>query len=143
LGRSVARINVHLGLLRIWRERQLSALIRRIERLVPHDAPLIIAGDFNDWTRRASDYLMRGLDVVEVFEQYGRSPARSFPAMLPFLHLDRIYARGFRVKDRSRASRPHWSRFSDHAARCLHCSCPKKSASPGRRARASQPPAAT
>src|SRR5262249_34435751 len=61
-------INVHLGLLRIWRQRQLEALVGRIERLVPHGAPLIIAGDFNDWTRRASEYLMRALDVSEVFE---------------------------------------------------------------------------
>ncbi len=74
-------INVHLGLLRIWREKQLEALASRIERLVPHDAPLIIAGDFNDWTRRASEYLMRALDVSEVFETYGRGPARSFPAV--------------------------------------------------------------
>ena len=114
--RPLHTVNVHLGLLRIWRERQLSALIRRIERLVPHDAPLIIAGDFNDWTRRASEYLIRALDVVEVFEAYTRSPARSFPAMLPFLHLDRIYARGFRVKLAHVHRGPHWSRFSDHAA---------------------------
>ena len=109
-------INVHLGLLRIWREKQLEALASRIERLVPHDAPLIIAGDFNDWTRRASEYLMRALDVSEVFETYGRGPARSFPAMLPLLHLDRIYVRGFRVKLAHVHRGGHWARFSDHAA---------------------------
>jgi endonuclease/exonuclease/phosphatase family metal-dependent hydrolase len=91
-------INVHLGLLKVWREKQLVALVNRIERLVPHDAPLIIAGDFNDWTRRASHGLIRALNVSEVFETYGRGPARSFPAMLPFLRLDRIYVRGFRIK---------------------------------------------
>jgi endonuclease/exonuclease/phosphatase family metal-dependent hydrolase len=109
-------INVHLGLLRIWREKQLEALASRIERLVPHDAPLIIAGDFNDWTRRASEYLMRALDVSEVFETYGRGPARSFPALLPLLHLDRIYVRGFRVKLAHVHRGGHWARFSDHAA---------------------------
>ena len=36
--------------------------------------------------------------------------------MLPFLHLDRIYARGFRVKLAHVHRGPHWSRFSDHAA---------------------------
>jgi endonuclease/exonuclease/phosphatase family metal-dependent hydrolase len=109
-------INVHLGLLRIWREKQLEALASRIERLVPHDAPLIIAGDFNDWTRRASEYLIRALDVSEVFETYGRGPARSFPAMLPLLHLDRIYVRGFKVKLAHVHRGGHWARFSDHAA---------------------------
>jgi endonuclease/exonuclease/phosphatase family metal-dependent hydrolase len=109
-------INVHFGLLRIWRQKQLEALVGRIERLVPHGAPLIIAGDFNDWTRRASEYLMRVLDVWEVFETYGRGPARSFPAVLPVLHLDRIYVRGFRVKLAHVHRGLHWARFSDHAA---------------------------
>jgi endonuclease/exonuclease/phosphatase family metal-dependent hydrolase len=51
-----------------------------------------------------------------VFEQtYGR-PARSFPAALPFFHLDRIYVRGFSVKD-ARVHHGHaWARISDHAA---------------------------
>jgi endonuclease/exonuclease/phosphatase family metal-dependent hydrolase len=140
--RPLHTINVHLGLLRIWRERQLSALIRRIERLVPHDAPLIVAGDFNDWTRRASDYLIRALDVVEVFEAYGgRAPARSFPAMMPFLHLDRIYARGFRVKLAHVHRGPHWSRFSDHAALSALLT-PEPQRGPKARVRASRPPAA-
>ena len=109
-------INVHLGLLKVWREKQLVALVNRIERLVPHDAPLIVAGDFNDWTRRASQGLIRALDVSEVFETYGRGPARSFPAMLPVLRLDRIYVRGFRVKLAHVHRGVNWARISDHAA---------------------------
>jgi len=109
-------INVHLGLLKVWREKQLVALVNRIERLVPHDAPLIVAGDFNDWTRRASHGLIRALDVSEVFETYGRGPARSFPAMLPVLRLDRIYVRGFRVKLAHVHRGVNWARISDHAA---------------------------
>jgi endonuclease/exonuclease/phosphatase family metal-dependent hydrolase len=109
-------INVHLGLLKVWRERQLLALVNRIERLVPHDAPLIVAGDFNDWTRRASESLIRALEVSEVFETYGRGPARSFPAMLPVLRLDRIYVRGFRIKLAHVHRGMHWARISDHAA---------------------------
>jgi endonuclease/exonuclease/phosphatase family metal-dependent hydrolase len=108
-------INVHLGLFRAWRERQLLALVNRIDRLVPHDAPLIVAGDFNDWTRRASHLLERSLDVSEVFESSGRGPARSFPAMLPVLHLDRIYVRGFRVKLAHVHRGLQWARISDHA----------------------------
>jgi endonuclease/exonuclease/phosphatase family metal-dependent hydrolase len=109
-------INVHFGLFKVWRERQLTALVQRIERMVPHEAPLIVAGDFNDWTRRASDTLVRALEVTEVFESYSRAPARSFPAMLPMLHLDRIYVRGFRVKLAHVHRGLQWSRISDHAA---------------------------
>lgn len=109
-------VNVHLGLAARWRRRQLEALRKRIERLVPSDAPLVIAGDFNDWRRQASDELIAGLEVQEAFEAFGGRPARSFPAALPVFPLDRIYVRGFKVKQ----ARVHhgyvWSRLSDHAA---------------------------
>lgn len=109
-------INVHLGLLKRWRSQQLNALVSRIERLVPHDAPLIVAGDFNDWTRRASSHLQFALDVREVFESTGSAPARSFPAAMPVLQLDRIYVRGFDVRlAHVHRGRP-WARISDHVA---------------------------
>lgn len=109
-------INVHLGLFRAWRERQLGALVNRIDRLVPHDAPLIIAGDFNDWHNRAGNLLAERLGLVEVFGGINGQPARSFPATLPVFRLDRIYVRGFSI-ERSEVhfGRP-WSKISDHAA---------------------------
>ena len=107
---------VHLGLMAHHRSRQMRALRLRIERLVPHAAPLIVAGDFNDWARHAHTDLARPLALQEVFEHtYGR-PARSFPAALPVFQLDRIYVRGFNVKQ-ARVHRGHpWARISDHAA---------------------------
>lgn len=109
-------INVHLGLLKRWRSQQLNALIQRIERMVPHEAPLIIAGDFNDWTRRASSHLQYSLDVREVFESTSSGPARSFPAAMPVLQLDRIYVRGFDVRlAHVHRGRP-WAKISDHVA---------------------------
>ena len=107
---------VHLGLMAHHRSRQMRALRLRIERLVPRDAPLIVAGDFNDWARHAADELARPLEMREVFEHtYGR-PARSFPAALPVFQLDRIYVRGFDVKQ-ARVHHGHsWARISDHAA---------------------------
>jgi len=36
--------------------------------------------------------------------------------MLPLLHLDRIYVRGFKVKLAHVHRGGHWARFSDHAA---------------------------
>lgn len=109
-------VNVHLGLTGFGRRKQLEALRKRIERLVPRDAPLVIAGDFNDWQREASNELVAGLDVRECFETLGGRPARSFPAALPLFSLDRIYVRGFRVKH-ARVHRGNiWSKLSDHAA---------------------------
>lgn len=108
---------VHLALTARGRGRQLERLRQRIERLVPAEAPLIVAGDFNDWywRHRATHQLAHPLNMHEVFELVGGAPARSFPALLPLLRLDRIYVRGFQV----RSARVHhgrmWGRVSDHA----------------------------
>ena len=107
---------VHLGLLARHRSLQMRALRQRIERLVPSDAPLIIAGDFNDWRRHAHLELAEPLRLKEVFEHTRGRPARSFPAALPVFKLDRIYVRGFNVRQaRVHHGRP-WALISDHAA---------------------------
>ncbi len=108
-------INVHLGLLSRWRKKQLQALSERINRLVPPNEPLIIAGDFNDWRRQASDELARSLNVTEVFETTFGRPARSYPSAFPLLHLDRIYVRALEVKDARVYHGRAWSMISDHA----------------------------
>jgi endonuclease/exonuclease/phosphatase family metal-dependent hydrolase len=106
----------HLGLMAGSRRRQMAALAGRMEQLAPGDAPLIIAGDFNDWRNHADDLLARRLGLREAFDNGRGRPARSFPSTVPVLRLDRIYVRGFRVL----AARVHcglpWSRISDHAA---------------------------
>ena len=108
-------INVHLGLFARGRKLQLTALRDRIESVVPTHHPLIIAGDFNDWRIKAGDTLASMLHVHEVFEMAHGRPARSFPSALPILHLDRIYARGFNVKQAHVLHGRPWSKISDHA----------------------------
>ncbi|MCX7157158.1 MAG: endonuclease/exonuclease/phosphatase family protein [Rhodocyclales bacterium] len=106
---------VHLSLFGRSRRLQLDALANRIEDLVPAGAPLLIAGDFNDWRNRADDLLADRLGLVEVFSDAGRRPSRSYPAALPMFRLDRIYQRGLQVVDTQvHAGRP-WSTISDHA----------------------------
>lgn len=109
-------ICVHLGLIARWRHQQVDALVRRVRALVPAHAPLIIAGDFNDWRNRLSQELASQLEVQEVFSTPGMPPARSYPAALPLLRLDRIYVRGFKVQATAVHSGRPWSRISDHAA---------------------------
>jgi endonuclease/exonuclease/phosphatase family metal-dependent hydrolase len=109
-------VNVHLGLLGHWRKKQLEVLRHRIELLVPREDPLVIAGDFNDWRRKAAGPLVQALGMTEVFEHVHGRPARSFPAMLPLFHLDRIYVRGFRVRIAHAHRDRQWSRISDHVA---------------------------
>ena len=109
-------ICVHLGLFARWRRRQLFALRARIESLVPSNAPLIIAGDFNDWRAKAGQVLADGLHLHEAFEQAEGKPARSFPSVLPLLRLDRIYVRGFHVHQAEVHGGAAFARVSDHAA---------------------------
>ncbi|MCC4115018.1 endonuclease/exonuclease/phosphatase family protein [Aromatoleum toluclasticum] len=106
----------HLGLFAGSRRRQMEALAGRMERLAPDGAPLIIAGDFNDWRNRAQDLLVERLGVRDAFEAGRGRPPRSFPSKMPLFRLDRIYVRGFSVKQADVHSGPPWSRISDHAA---------------------------
>ena len=108
-------ICVHLGLFKRGRSRQLQLLERHIEELVPKDAPLVIAGDFNDWREMASRVLAQRLALAEVFELTEGRSARTFPATLPLFRLDRIYVRGFHI-ERAQVHQGHpWSKISDHA----------------------------
>lgn len=106
---------VHLSLFGRSRRLQMEALVRQLERLIPADAPLIVAGDFNDWNNRVADILAHRLHMHEAFTDAQR-PARSFPAVLPLFRLDRVYVRGFRVIRREVHQGSPWSRISDHAA---------------------------
>jgi endonuclease/exonuclease/phosphatase family metal-dependent hydrolase len=109
-------INVHLGLTEGGRRRQIDMISRRIHEMVPDDAPLILAGDFNDWRTRACHYMRKELRLSEVFEAHQGQPARSFPSAMPIFQLDRIYTRGFRVHNAAVHSGFPWRRYSDHAA---------------------------
>ena len=107
---------VHLSLLGRSRRLQLDALANRIETVVPKNAPLIIAGDFNDWRNQAHDELAERLGMIEIFSGERRAPPRSFPSLLPLLRLDRIYVRGFRVQGATVHCDRQWARITDHAA---------------------------
>ena len=109
-------INVHLGLTERGRKRQLAMIAARIRAMVPDSAPLIVAGDFNDWLVRAGRFFEHELGLHEVFETHHGHSARSFPSILPLFHLDRIYVRGFNVQAAHVHSGSIWHRISDHAA---------------------------
>jgi endonuclease/exonuclease/phosphatase family metal-dependent hydrolase len=53
-GREVHLICVHFGLIKRSRLRQATFLADFVQREVPARAPLIIAGDFNDWQQRST-----------------------------------------------------------------------------------------
>jgi endonuclease/exonuclease/phosphatase family metal-dependent hydrolase len=127
-------INTHFGLIKRSRVRQAAFLVDFVRSEVPPGAPLIIAGDFNDWQRTADKVLHDELDVVEAASEFNRrngSPrlmdrlmpwrepkrapvARTFPSVMPWLMLDRIYVRGLHVHDVRVPRGLEWSQRSDH-----------------------------
>ena len=108
-------ICIHLGLFAHWRRQQLIAVAEYIEQQVPAHAPLIIAGDFNDWSMRSGRTFAARLHLREAFEHHLGKPARSFPAWLPMLRMDRIYVRGFKVQQAEVHAGMHFLKMSDHA----------------------------
>ena len=111
----VHAICVHLGLAEAHRLQQLELLCEIVRTEVPKDAPLIVAGDFNDWRRRAHDLLWDGAGLKEVFVTAYGEPAKTFPARFPVLALDRIYVRNASVHLPVVLPRRPWSHLSDHA----------------------------
>ena len=113
-------ICVHLSLYSGGRHRQIAALSDLIEKLAPENAPLIIAGDFNDWRKAANKMLSEKFNLQEAFFCAHGKHARSFPCVFPLLELDRIYIRGFSISHTEIMYSGPWSKISDHAALSAH-----------------------
>lgn len=108
-------ICIHLGLLGMERRRQINTLCQRIEENVPQDAPLIVAGDFNDWTAQAEKRFYQHLELQEAHRILHNRYAKTFPAWLPMLQMDRIYYRGLKPITCESLTHAPWNRLSDHA----------------------------
>ena len=102
-------IVVHLGLLGGSRRRQVEQLKGFVRREVPQGAPLLVAGDFNDWGRR----LEQAMGFAGLKTGHGL-PTPTFPSRMPMVQLDYIYARGLQAKHTFTPHGPAWGRFSDH-----------------------------
>jgi endonuclease/exonuclease/phosphatase family metal-dependent hydrolase len=112
-------ICLHLALFEAWRKNQIDQLCERIRSHVPEGAPLVVAGDFNDWRQRAHEQLSESLGLTEVFLEANGSHARSFPSWLPILKLDRVYCRSLAIKEAICLTAGPWKKLSDHAALCV------------------------
>jgi len=82
---------------------------------IPARAPVVVAGDFNDWRHCAHAQLARGANLREVFVQANGQAARTFPARMPLLQLDRIYVRNTASHSPIVLPGKPWSHLSDHA----------------------------
>ncbi|TAH14144.1 MAG: endonuclease [Curvibacter sp.] len=107
--RPVHVLVVHLGLIRASRQRQLEQLVRFVAREIPAEAPLIVAGDFNEWGPSIARILgPTGL----ITHRQGRHP--TFPSRLPLVQLDHVFARGLDPVGVTVPQGRTWWRMSDH-----------------------------
>ena len=113
-GRKIYACCTHLDLTARGRRKQVAQLCSHLNQVVPDSAPLILAGDFNDWSKRISSPFEKQLDLVEVIESTHGRLKPTFPARLPMLSLDRIYVRGFKVIEAQTLKERVWRKLSDH-----------------------------
>lgn len=102
----------HLNLFNKDRIKQYRMIIQYIQNNIDDNAPLILAGDFNDWTKLSSKALSV-LGLTEAFES-DNALKPTFPATLPLLSLDRIYIKNLSIIQPLYYQEKQWKQLSDH-----------------------------
>ena len=116
LDNSIQVLCTHFGLLPKEQKKQTQILSNTLEDLLKKDQPLILAGDFNDFSLRTHSTLKNKLNLVECFDKHDGKLSKTFPSAFPIFPLDRIYISGMKVVDCERLSGEPWNRLSDHCA---------------------------
>lgn len=106
---------VHLDLVGFERRRQLRIVKRHIRDHIPANEPLILAGDFNDWSGRLRTGLEHEMNLREAFKSHYGHYAKTYPSLYPVLRMDRIYYRGLKLLDCASYTGQPWKRLSDHS----------------------------
>ncbi len=110
--RPVHLVVVHFGLIPASRLRQVEQLKKFITREVPAGAPLLVAGDFNDWGSSVENAL-KTVNLLAL----KKPRIATFPSRLPLVQLDYVYARGLKLVDVQVPRGRIWWRMSDHLPR--------------------------
>lgn len=108
-GQRIHVLVLHLGLMRGGHMRQLQQVCEYVRRDIESEAPVIVAGDFNEWNASVRKVLG---DVG--LEAPTHPPMPTFPTALPLLALDHIYTRGLQRLRQHVPHGPQWTRISDH-----------------------------
>jgi endonuclease/exonuclease/phosphatase family metal-dependent hydrolase len=113
-GVAVHVVVLHLGLIKASRRRQINQLTAFLQREIPAEAPLLVAGDFNDWGAACSNALkLHGLAAFKANPMTAKR-LRTFPARLPLVQFDYVYARRLMHINAQAPQGRHWARMSDH-----------------------------
>jgi endonuclease/exonuclease/phosphatase family metal-dependent hydrolase len=113
-GLNVHLICIHLELVGFERRRQIGLLRQYIHDHVPAAEPIILAGDFNDWSGRMGRLLESQLSMREVYRSTHGRYAKTFPSHWPMLQMDRVYFRQLNLLDCECLDAYPWGELSDH-----------------------------
>jgi endonuclease/exonuclease/phosphatase family metal-dependent hydrolase len=100
---------VHLGLVPASRVRQVQQILAYVLREVPPHASVVVAGDFNDWGPRTGRMLAHSGLQQPVWPS-----VKTYPARLPLVQLDRVFARGLSPLQQWVPHGLVWRQMSDH-----------------------------
>lgn len=113
-GHTVHVVVAHLSLIPASRLRQVQMIADYLDAQVPAGAPLLVAGDFNDWGEKL-DGPMGDLRLVRARTAHQPASHRlTFPSRVPVFALDRVYTRGLVCRSTYVPRGGAWARMSDH-----------------------------
>lgn len=107
-------MNTHINLLHTHRVKQVELICKYIQDKIPKTAHLLLAGDFNDWTKQLSEPLCATLEMAEVFTHLHGEHAKTFPCFFPVMSLDRMYFRNALALEGKVLNTRPWVSISDH-----------------------------
>lgn len=90
VGRKVQFLNVHLGTSLRERRVQATLLSDYIRQCQPTELPTVVVGDFNEWRPGPVGAALRQW-FRDAEESAGGRARRSYPGVLPVVHLDHVY----------------------------------------------------
>ena len=102
-------IVMHLGLIAGSRLRQIERLGQYIQREIPKDEALVVAGDLNDWGCK----LRPAMNALGLRDFIGERQF-TFPSRMPLTQLDFVYSRGIEPVGVHIPRGRIWWRMSDH-----------------------------
>ena len=107
---------VHLGLSASSRKKQIRMIETFINEKIPKEAPIILAGDFNEWRTKNKGQCPISLGLKDAAMETKGEIARTYPSLFPIFPLDRICLRGLTANNSKIYFKGVWSKLSDHAA---------------------------
>lgn len=106
--------NVHLGLNQWQRAAQIAQVGRIMAERCKPEEPVLLAGDFNDWTKKLDRTIVGELGFHNAFAGQDERAVRTWHAKRPVFSLDRIYTKNLTTQRAVRLHGEPWSVLSDH-----------------------------